>query len=40
MLAELALFTVLFTDGMRVGLNDLRVGLAASRPGPRCSGCR
>ena len=31
-LAELALFAVLFTDGMRVGFQDLRRGLAAARP--------
>ena len=30
-LAELALFAVLFTDGMRVGWADLRVGVAAAR---------
>ena len=32
-LAELALFAVLFTDGMRVGWADLRCGVAAARPG-------
>ena len=38
-LAELALFSVLFTDGMRVGWADLRS--AWQLPGgPCCSGCR
>ena len=32
-LAELALFAVLFTDGMRVGWAELRSGLAAARAG-------
>ncbi len=38
-LAELALFSVLFTDGQRVGVADLRA--AWRLPGRRCSsGCR
>ena len=38
-LAELALFSVLFTDGMRVGLLRAALGLAAPGAGPGASAC-
>ena len=36
-LAELALFSVLFTDGMRVALDQLRCRIEATLPGGCCS---
>ena len=40
MLAELALFSVLFTDGMRVGLARAARRVAAAGPGAGASACR